>query len=90
MPLDPTKDLSEDAKSALKLIFFQHVTDGSSLLKYLNKSDRDVAIKALRDLQQHNLIEVAGALTKEQLPFTRFAVLPSTRSYVEGMLKYMT
>jgi hypothetical protein len=82
-------DLTAEAQRTLELILQHDVTDGSSLMSHVGvgKSQREDIAKSLRELERLDLIEVGGAVSAEDLPFTRFAVRPSAKMYLERMLK---
>ena len=79
--------LSDGAKQVLDLIVRHNIWDGSSLVRRVGLGKRDELVDSLRELQALDLIQVGGPVTAEELPFTKFGVLPSAREYVYSLLK---
>lgn len=89
MAPDPLEGLSAEAREVLDLIVRHHIADGSSLMKQMGLARRDAAVKSIRELEARDLIEVAGPITADELPFSRFGVRPSAKGYLDRMLRYM-
>lgn len=81
--------LSPEAREVLELILRHNSIDGSSLMKYMGMGRQDQVVKSIRELESLDLIEVGGSITREELPFARFAVRPSAKDYLHRMLRFL-
>jgi hypothetical protein len=78
-------ELKPFTETVLRIILARNSIDGSSLMKEVGVSRADDLIEALQELRNNRLIEVGGRITPDELPFSRIAVMPSAKSYINNM-----
>ena len=82
-------EFSDETREVLNLIVRHNITDGSSLMSHMGVSRRAEIVKAIRELESLDLIQVGGPITGEELPFARFGVRPSAKEYLSQMLRQL-
>jgi len=81
--------LSPETREVLEVIVRNNTIDGSSLMRQLGMARTGEVVKAIRELESLDLVEVGGPISIEELPFARFAVRPSAKEYLSRMLRYL-
>lgn len=79
-------DLSDLAQQVLRILLLRGSIDGSSLLREIRNTAPDNVAAAINELRRKRFVEVGGSVNPDELPFSRFAVLPSAKSYINSIL----
>ena len=87
--MQPFPIISAQERQLLEIIVSNITIDGSTLMKQMGVSSPDDLITPIRELQKQQLIQVGGNLTTDGLPFARFGIRPSAKSYLSSLLQNM-